>query len=92
VVLTGGSSALPGSRDVANSVLGVPVRVSKPENLFGMKDRLDSPAYSTSVGLLHWAMMMREITPEGVQHPNSISEGGGLDKETIMDWLRRLIP
>jgi len=92
VVLTGGSSALPGIRDVANSVLGVPVRVSKPENLFGMKDRLDSPAYSTSVGLLHWAMMMREITPEGVQHPKSMSEGGGLDKETIMNWLRRLIP
>ena len=92
MVLTGGSSALPGIRDVANSVLGVPVRVAKPENLMGMKDRLDSPAFSTGVGLLHWAMMMKEITPQGVQHPNITREGGGLNIDNVMNWLRRLLP
>ena len=63
MVLTGGSSCLPGIRTLASRVLGVPVRIAKPENLIGMADRLNSPAYSTSVGLLRWAMLMSEISP-----------------------------
>ena len=54
MVLTGGSSALPGIRRVASEVLGMPVRTAQPENLTGLVDRLNSPAYSTGVGLLRW--------------------------------------
>ena len=60
MVLTGGSAALPGIRELASRVLGMPVRVAQPENLVGLIDQLDSPAYSTSVGLLHWAILMSE--------------------------------
>lgn len=62
MVLTGGSSALPGIRTLASRVLGVPVRIAQPENLIGMTDKLVSPAYSTSVGLLRWAVLMNDIT------------------------------
>ena len=58
MVLTGGASALPGIREVASNVLGMPVRIAQPENLLGLVDRLNSPAYSTSVGLLRWIMSM----------------------------------
>src|SRR5512138_246947 len=58
MVLTGGTSALPGIRRVASEVLNMPVRTGQPENLVGMVDRLGSPAYATSVGLLHWALTM----------------------------------
>ncbi len=68
MVLTGGTSALPGIRTVASSVLGVPVRIAGPENLIGMTDRLDSPAFSTSVGLLRWAMLMNEVSPEATNN------------------------
>ena len=71
MVLTGGTSALPGIRTVASSVLGVPVRIAGPENLIGMTDRLDSPAFSTSVGLLRWAMLMNEVSPDASQQPAS---------------------
>src|SRR5512143_114561 len=60
MVLTGGTSALPGIRRVASEVLGMPVRTAGPENLVGLVDRLNSPAYATSVGLLHWALTMHE--------------------------------
>ena len=63
MVLTGGSSLLPGIRSLASNVLGVPVRIARPENLVGLTDQLGSPAYSTSVGLLHWALLMNEYRP-----------------------------
>jgi len=37
----------------------VPVRIAQPENLVGMTDRLNSPAFSTSVGLLRWVINER---------------------------------
>ncbi len=60
MVLTGGTAALPGIKRVASEVLGMPVRTAQPENLYGLVDRLNSPAYSTSVGLLRWALSMHD--------------------------------
>jgi cell division protein FtsA len=60
IVLTGGASALPGIKRIAGEVLSMPVRVAQPENLSGLVDRLNSPAYSTSVGLLRWVLSMQD--------------------------------
>ena len=60
MVLTGGASALAGMKKVAANVLKMPVRVAQPENLLGLVDRLNSPAYSTSVGLLRWIVSMQD--------------------------------
>jgi len=92
MVLTGGSSNLPKIRQLASRVLGLPVRIARPENLIGLTDQLHSPAYSTSVGLLYWALMMNEaITP--VQRRIS-QRGGGASIEwtNIWNWLKRLLP
>ena len=59
MVLTGGTAALPGIKRLATEVLGMPVRTAEPENLSGLVDRLKSPAFSTGVGLLRWAMSMQ---------------------------------
>jgi cell division protein FtsA len=58
IVLTGGSSMLPGIKTVAGDVLKLPVRVSHPENITGMSDALKNPSYSTSVGLLKLGLIM----------------------------------
>jgi cell division protein FtsA len=58
IVLTGGSSQLPGLKSVAGDVLKLPVRVAHPENITGMADALKNPAYSTSVGLLKLGLIM----------------------------------
>ena len=98
MVLTGGSSAMPGIRTLANSVLGVPVRIAQPENLVGMVDKLDSPAYSTGVGLLRWAFLMSEFIPPSNHKRGSYSrsgsdtQGGGTRMEKIRSWLSRLLP
>jgi cell division protein FtsA len=60
MVLTGGTSALPGIQRVAGEVLNMPVRTAQPENISGLVDRLKAPAYSTGVGLLQWALSMQD--------------------------------
>ena len=94
MVLTGGTSALPGIRTVASHVLSVPVRIAGPENLIGMTDRLDSPAFSTSVGLLRWAMLMNEVSPQacGIRRPGGRSTRGYIDWDQVKNWLKRLLP
>ena len=93
MVLTGGTSALPGIRSVASRVLGVPVRIAKPESLIGMTDRLDSPAFSTSVGLLRWGMLMSEALPQIGKPPSrGRTQRYILDWENIKNWAKRFLP
>ena len=54
LVLTGGSSNLSGIATLGREVLGLPVRVGTPTNMYGIGDTLCDPAYATSVGLLLW--------------------------------------
>ena len=91
MVLTGGSSALPGIRPLASRVLGLPVRIAHPENLIGMTDRLHGPAFSTCVGLLHWATLMTELG-SGVEMRTDSFHGGVFEWESIKSLLRRLLP
>ncbi len=93
VVLTGGTSLLPGIRSVSSKVLGVPVRLAYPLNLVGMTDQLQSPAYSTSVGLLNWAMLMSEVGhPGSSRRTSGNGETSGIDFRAMLNWLRRLLP
>jgi len=91
MVLTGGVSALPGIRKLASTVLGIPVKIAQPENLIGMVDQLYSPAYSTSVGLLRWALLMSEL-PTTYQPRQSRRPIGEDPWEKLKNWLRRLLP
>jgi cell division protein FtsA len=84
LVLTGGASQLPGIRSAASRVLGLPVRLAGPgaegsTPLIGMADRLNSPAFSTSIGLLRWGMMMNEVAsgvyPSGERKRPKMSRG-----------------
>lgn len=93
MVLTGGSSLLPSIKVLANRMLGVPVRIAKPENLIGMTDRLDSPAFSTSVGLLRWAFLFSEFSPsEGIRRPRYQPQSDGDYMNKVKSWLKRLLP
>ena len=95
VVLTGGTSALPGIKRIASNVMGMPVGTAQPENLTGLIDKLDSPAYSTSVGLLRWAATMRDqdVVLSSGYNKNRRSKGEkNMDFEAIKNWMKRLLP
>ncbi|HSV86528.1 MAG TPA: cell division protein FtsA [Levilinea sp.] len=89
MVLTGGVSNLPGIRALASEVLGLPVRIAKPENLVGLVDQLNSPAYSTSVGLLNWALLMSESAQP---FRSTRKRGGKVEWDFLTNFLKRLLP
>jgi cell division protein FtsA len=94
MVLTGGSSSLPGIRQLASQVLGLPVRTAKPENLAGLVDKLSSPAYSTSVGLLQWAATMQDedMPSKRDRHPHRPKGENRMNMEPVKELFKRLLP
>jgi len=52
IVITGGSSLLPGMVEIAEEILGLPVRLGIPQGLGGLMDVVKSPIYATGVGLV----------------------------------------
>ncbi|HVJ54515.1 MAG TPA: cell division protein FtsA [Aliidongia sp.] len=55
VVLTGGASQLPGTRELAGMILDKQVRVGRPMRVAGLAEATGGPAFATTVGLLHFA-------------------------------------
>jgi cell division protein FtsA len=95
MVMTGGTSLLPGIRQVASKILNMPVRLAKPENLMGLVDNLSSPSYSTSVGLLYWAAdLQEEVQTSSRGRPVfTIRKGDNtIDLERLKSWFKRLLP
>lgn len=93
IVLTGGSSLLPGIKTVASEVLKMPVRVAQPEHITGVADTLKNPSYSTSVGLLKLGLIMdleddrRDALREPSNHRLRLGMGG-----LFRSVLDRLLP
>ncbi|NJK89308.1 MAG: cell division protein FtsA [Myxococcales bacterium] len=84
VVITGGTARLAGISDLAEEVLGLPIRFGLPLGVGGLKDVIRSPGHSTSVGLLkHGAKRLASLHRE---RPS----GGlyGRASQTIGTWLR----
>jgi len=52
LVLTGGGADLDGLVEVAEQIVGLPVRRGIPQNVGGLKDIVSAPEWSCSVGLL----------------------------------------
>ncbi|GAB4483089.1 MAG: cell division protein FtsA [Thermodesulfovibrionales bacterium] len=51
VVLTGGASLLPGFSELAEKILGLPVRIGSPLMIQGMRHEARTPVFSAAVGL-----------------------------------------
>lgn len=91
MVLTGGTSLLPGIRDVASDVLRLPVRLGEVDEPQGLVDQLRSPAFAASLGLLEWARLQEEqsrLTGRGLA-------GFSLPKFDLAraaDFFKRLLP
>ena len=55
VILTGGAAEQAGIKELAESVLDLPVRIGQPQGVERLDDRLSGPAFATAIGLLVWA-------------------------------------
>jgi cell division protein FtsA len=82
IVLTGGSSRMPGVQELAEQVFEVPVRVGLPQNVRGLKDVQRDPGCATAVGLLLYA---RQQMGSGAERRTS-STAQLLDR--VRSWLQ----
>jgi cell division protein FtsA len=88
LVMCGGTAELAGFKDLAQQVLSLPVRVGKPQDLQGLTDVLDSPAYATSVGLLLWGMRHQQVDkpePRRARPPSQLWS-------SVRNWIRAFLP
>ncbi|MCO5101748.1 MAG: cell division protein FtsA [Burkholderiaceae bacterium] len=76
VVLTGGTSLLPGMVELAEDIFLKPVRIGMPAYTGGLADVVRSPRYSTAVGLLEEARAQR-------LRGRKVAEQSGSFKETL---------
>ena len=82
VVLTGGACQLHGVRELAGLILDKQVRIGRPLRVKGLAESTHGPAYSTAVGLLHFAMSERTEKPRPRRNPASGIVG------RVSHWLR----
>jgi cell division protein FtsA len=93
LVLSGGTAALHGINELSELVLRMPVRTGIPRRIHGLADSLNSPAYATSVGLLHWAAQENGHNGNGHRPGFKLPEfelSGAL--ASAQKWLKTLIP
>lgn len=88
VVLTGAGVKIPGIIDLARETLNLPVQIGFPQNFEGVVDKIDDPAYATTIGLLVWATRFenRSFTLS--------FRGFGIRKALsgIKGWVKQLLP
>ena len=89
-VITGGSSLLPGYRDLASRILNLPVRLAQPERVAGIADTLKNPSYSTSVGLLRLGLEMDAMLEPDLE--GSVGTPVNQWGRRVNDLLRRFLP
>src|SRR5216684_3179142 len=85
IVLTGGASQLPGARELAGLILDKQIRIGRPPRVAGLAEATGGPAFSTGIGLLHFAMSERAETPR--QARASIAPRAGL-MGRVGHWLK----
>jgi cell division protein FtsA len=87
VVLVGGTSNLDGITNVAKHALKLPARVAQPSGFSGITEQIDSPEYTTVVGLMlhHFSLgttsPMKTKSGDGLK--SQAAKAGGFAKDLI---------
>ena len=61
VVITGGTSILPGMPELAEQIFNLPVRRGTPQGIGGLIDVVNSPIYATGVGLVLYGSKNQQV-------------------------------
>ena len=88
VVLTGGACQLHGAREFAGLILDKQVRIGRPLRVTGLAEATAGSAFSTTVGLLHFALSERA---EGARLGRGRSRTANRLFGRVGHWLRENI-
>jgi cell division protein FtsA len=83
IVMTGGSTLLPGMIEMAEQVFNVPVRLGVPTHVGGLIDIVSSPIYATGVGLVLYGMKRQEKNFFRIRENNFFTKA----RNRMVDWF-----
>lgn len=83
VVMTGGSTLLPGMVQMAEEVMGMPARLGVPIHVSGLTDVISSPIYATGVGLVLYGMKRQDKNFFRIREDNIFGKVRG----RMSDWF-----
>ncbi len=86
VVITGGSTLLAGMPELAEEVLGFPVRRGMPRGIGGLVDVVKSPMYATGVGLVIYGAKHQDRRMFRIREENVYKKVKGRMRE----WLEEI--
>ena len=85
-ILTGAAVKAPGVLDLARDTLGLPVQMGFPVDIGGVIEKVDDPAYATSLGTLIW----------GMREGDRFGRTGGVHMkkalQSVGTWFKSLLP
>lgn len=83
VVMTGGSTLLPGMIEMAEGIFTMPVRLGVPTHVGGLIDVVSSPIYATGVGLVLYGMKRQEKNFFRIREDNLFAKA----RNRMVDWF-----
>lgn len=86
VVITGGSTLLPGMTELAEEIMGVPVRRGVPRGIGGLVDVVKSPVYATGVGLVVYGARHQDRSMFRIRDENVFKKV----KRRMGEWLQEV--
>lgn len=86
VVITGGSTLLPGMTELAEEIMGVPVRRGVPRGIGGLVDVVKSPVYATGVGLVVYGARHQDRSMFRIREENVFKKV----KRRMGEWLNEV--
>ena len=88
VVITGGSSELPGVAEIAEQIFNVPARLGYPSRIGGLTEIVNKPMYATAVGLVLYGAKRK-----GVEKKFRIRDGNifGRVVDRMKKWFKDVI-
>ncbi len=91
VVLTGGGSLIKGVSELAQEVLGLPVKIGIPSGFkSGLVREIENPIYSTSVGLVLYALQNKDAVPLTMNNGKSGSFSIKKTLTKMKSWFEEL--
>lgn len=88
-VITGGTTMLDGMPELAEQVLGLPVRRGAPMGVGGLADVVKSPAYATGVGLVKYGAQKLRISPRVLEKMDVAQVNPNLGRK-IGAWFKEV--
>ncbi|RKY68481.1 MAG: cell division protein FtsA [Candidatus Latescibacterota bacterium] len=84
IILTGGGAMLEGSAQLAEQVFGMPTKIGIPQGVTGITDAIQTPIYSTAVGLLRYPVTRADQKIQKDRH--QLGSSGTFDR--VKQWFK----